>query len=630
MTINNKSSKSNKSSTNNTNDTINKLSSFINIENKYHKKYVIISLIVIIVIIIILILYLCIKYKYIEVFTSNSTESTESTDSTESTESTDSSYNLPRKIWIYLDTEELPKDILLITNNNKKILQGWDITVLNKINLKDYLDINTFSKKYDALLLQHKLDYIRLKILNKYGGIWMDASIIINSKEEFENLYNQTLNNKIELTAFTLLEKDPSYTYHQYIENCFLIAPLNSNIVALWLEEFEKAINMGFDEYNKYIVNVLHVKLCSKIINSAIYLTQHKALQVVLQNRITHPNVPKMLLLKSEDTMFKLGYDCNWDEQCMTYNFNNNKEIKKIPFLKLVGIVRKYDLDYEKYFANDAINPINTIGTSDTSDTSYILPRKIWIYWDSEELPKDISLIIDNNKKKLPDWDIKVLNKNNLKQYLDIYAFPKTYDTLSLQHKADYIRLKLLSKYGGIWMDASIIINSKEEIENLYKQTLNNKIELTAFTLLEKDESYTYHQNIENWFLIAPLKSNIVALWLEEFEKAINIGFDDYKKYIKDDLQVKICDNINNFGIYLTQHSALQVVLQKRIIHPNVPKILLFKAEDSMLKLSVNCKWQKDCIKTNFTDIEKTKEIPYIKFTRFEREYGLDFDKYFS
>ena len=70
---------------------------------------------------------------------------------------------------------------------------------------------------------------------------------------------------------------------------------------------------------------------------------------------------------------------------------------------------------------------------NNTNNDNYVLPKIIWVFWDKEELPKHISLILDNNKNKLFDWNINLLNNNNLKDYLDLSKFPKKYDTLSIQ-----------------------------------------------------------------------------------------------------------------------------------------------------------------------------------------------------
>jgi len=299
----------------------------------------------------------------------------------------------------------------------------------------------------------------------------------------------------------------------------------------------------------------------------------------------------------------------------------NNKYIKnKILLLILLLIIFFIILCFYKkkyYSINDTFININ----------NYILPKTIWVYWDNPILPHNISLIINNNKKILGnEWIINVLNDSNINDYLDIETFPKNYDTLQVQHKADFIRLKVLEKYGGIWMDACIIINSKENFEYLYNDNINNKYEITLFTLYDKDESFKYHQYTENWFIIAPLNSKIIRLWLEEFEYAINIGFNEYKKYVKDILNVKLFPKIENSDCYLTQHTALQVILQKKIDW--TPNILFLKSEDTMFKLLTECNYDNECIKNKIENNKEIKNIPYIKITNSGN--GINWNKYFS
>ena len=80
-----------------------------------------------------------------------------------------------------------------------------------------------------------------------------------------------------------------------------------------------------------------------------------------------------------------------------------------------------------------------------TTENEYILPRIVWVFWDKEDLPKDILLMYNNNKNILTNWEIKLLNSNTVKNYLDINEFPKNYDKFSAAHKSDLIRLKLVN-----------------------------------------------------------------------------------------------------------------------------------------------------------------------------------------
>ena len=262
----------------------------------------------------------------------------------------DNNYNIPKIIWTYWDSEKVPDLINQIFNNNNKILSEWKINILNDKNIDMYLDKTTFNTKYDSLGVTHKSDYLRLKLLEKYGGVWIDASIIFNSQNELNKLLNDSINSKSELTAFTLYDKDEKYVHHQYIESWFLMVPENSNIIKLWLTEFENAINMGFEEYNKNIVNNTNVKIDHRIYNvdyNNTYLTVYTALQVVLQSKISKKT--KLLLLKSEDTMYKLLSMCNFNAECVKTKFQNVNDTKKIPFIKLRGDDR-HNLDLDLYF----------------------------------------------------------------------------------------------------------------------------------------------------------------------------------------------------------------------------------------------------------------------------------------
>jgi mannosyltransferase OCH1-like enzyme len=83
------------------------------------------------------------------------------------------------------------------------------------------------------------------------------------------------------------------------------------------------------------------------------------------------------------------------------------------------------------------------------------IPKRVWIYWDSVEMSRFIKAIIDNNKKRNPEYDFIVLNSENLFDYIPRVNF---HSDLLPAHKADYIRLVLLNLYGGIWLDATTVL----------------------------------------------------------------------------------------------------------------------------------------------------------------------------
>jgi len=142
---------------------------------------------------------------------------------------------------------------------------------------------------------------------------------------------------KSEFTGFSY-NSDTKDNILTYIENWFIMAPLNSTVIQLWSKEYTQAINRGFLYYKKSLFQEQDIHIIEKIYkkdNKDVYLTQHACLQAVVQKRLKK-KVP-MLLYKSELTMFKLHCQCDWDAACIKYRMKHDKSIKKIPFIKLRG-----------------------------------------------------------------------------------------------------------------------------------------------------------------------------------------------------------------------------------------------------------------------------------------------------
>lgn len=259
-------------------------------------------------------------------------------------------------------------------------------------------------------------------------------------------------------------------------------------------------------------------------------------------------------------------------------------------------------------------------------NSKVIVKKIIWCYWN-KNTPDPIKKMVDNNRKILYDWDIRFLNDDTLKLYIKDSEFPSEYKDLGVQSKADYIRLLLLKKYGGCWVDSSTIINDKKYIDNLYNKIIKNKYQLVSchwkgeIDIDTQKKLNTPNLYIENWFLMAPKNSTIIKLWFEEFDKALKIGFLNYKEQLYED-GVEIIDMIytkDNDNTYLTMHACLQKVLQKRLNKfPN--DIYLVDATKSFFKMQTECDWECECMKKKFKNKKYMKNIPVIKFVGHNRE----------
>jgi hypothetical protein len=91
------------------------------------------------------------------------------------------------------------------------------------------------------------------------------------------------------------------------------------------------------------------------------------------------------------------------------------------------------------------------------------LTRKIWLLWLQgwNSAPELVKLVRESWQFHNPDWEIVLLDQENIHQYIDIpntiLKF-KRFPCFRITNAAlsDIIRLKLLAQHGGVWADATM------------------------------------------------------------------------------------------------------------------------------------------------------------------------------
>ena len=88
--------------------------------------------------------------------------------------------------------------------------------------------------------------------------------------------------------------------------------------------------------------------------------------------------------------------------------------------------------------------------------------RIIWQYWAQgyEKVPPIVRECLDSVEKFAGDYTLIRLTDENLPEYLDLPDFVQNKrHNYARAHFADLLRLMLLRVYGGIWMDATILLS---------------------------------------------------------------------------------------------------------------------------------------------------------------------------
>ena len=238
-------------------------------------------------------------------------------------------------------------------------------------------------------------------------------------------------------------------------------------------------------------------------------------------------------------------------------------------------------------------------------------PKIIWTYWIEEDIPPLVSKCIETWKIHNPTYKINILSRKNINQYIsiDITKLPRND---SPARESDFVRLNILSKYGGFWIDASSIC--RKSFDWIQERSLNKEFFGYYISNFTTDDRYPV---IESWFFACKKNSKFVKLWSDEFMKLNNFdSVDDYVNNIKIDTDIQ---NISSPD-YLAIHIAIQRVLQIYGPWNDIELISATDARDGPLYYLQQTDWNSNKAIISLCEQEKEKQTSIIKFRGSERE----------
>lgn len=147
--------------------------------------------------------------------------------------------------------------------------------------------------------------------------------------------------------------------------------------------------------------------------------------------------------------------------------------------------------------------------------TSEPIPKIIWSFWDYPTESALVNACVRNLKKYLPDFEIHILNRELVKNFLPEEEIQIRED-ISFVNYTDLVRLNILDVYGGFWMDASIMIT--ESLDWIFALKSEYNTDLIGFysDLVTNDFEYPI---LETWFLATPKNGKMIHDWHIEFRK---------------------------------------------------------------------------------------------------------------
>ena len=141
---------------------------------------------------------------------------------------------------------------------------------------------------------------------------------------------------------------------------------------------------------------------------------------------------------------------------------------------------------------------LEDIETRYSKETGGKQSRYVWICWlqGVEKAPKLVQVCYRSIQQHLQDREVVLLTEENIGQYVSLpdYIVKKYKEgIIPTAHYTDLLRLELLIKYGGTWMDATVLCTGGDYPKELLDS------DLFVYQHLERGE-YAF-RGISNWFI---------------------------------------------------------------------------------------------------------------------------------
>lgn len=153
---------------------------------------------------------------------------------------------------------------------------------------------------------------------------------------------------------------------------------------------------------------------------------------------------------------------------------------------------------------------------------------KVWVCWFQgyEMAPEIVKACINSIYKIMPEKEIIILTNENYEQYVDFPEYIKKKfqnGQIGMAHFSDLLRISLLAKWGGMWIDSTVLCTDRAFFEYVDKQPL---FAFKQLNLGNQDEPPII---ASNWYIscetnnpIILLTRNLLYAYWKDYDYAIN------------------------------------------------------------------------------------------------------------
>lgn len=227
-----------------------------------------------------------------------------------------------------------------------------------------------------------------------------------------------------------------------------------------------------------------------------------------------------------------------------------------------------------------------TVGDEAPASTA-TLPRIIWTYWQTTPAPEFIQACIANWRQFAPDHEVRLLDRSSIESWLP--SLRADFDSLPAYRQADWLRVQLLARHGGIWMDASMLLS--RDLGWLHDTQRRRGADYVGF-YIDRYSTRPTLPIIENWMMASVPGGRFVSALAAAFDQALDEGAEALLQRLRSEgRHAQVVQALTeDFQRYLLMHVAASELLDRS---PQLARLVLLRAEDGPFAWHAGVGWRK-------------------------------------
>lgn len=214
------------------------------------------------------------------------------------------------------------------------------------------------------------------------------------------------------------------------------------------------------------------------------------------------------------------------------------------------------------------------------------IPRLLWTYWPEATPPAFIRACLANWRRCAPDHELRLLDRASLDRWLP--ALRADFDALPARQQADWLRVQLLARHGGVWMDPATLLS--RDLDWLHETRRRRAADYVGF-YLDRGTTRPTLPLIEPCLMAAVPEGAFVTALAAAHDRALDLGADTLLQRLRSD--GRHARVVQALGEGLQRELPLSLVASELLDSGHqFARLVLLRAEDGPLAWQAGVGWR--------------------------------------